>query len=337
MDAVEDSNLSRSVLFRGSDDGAPKAATAARAMREIYPEMNAQSFEGNVVFHLGLGVFRWADLVIAGLDNREARLAINRYCWKLGKTGIDGAIEKIQGVARVFVPDGPCYECTMSDADWKILQQRRSCNLLARGEMEAGRTPTTPTISSIIAGLQCQEAVKYLHGLPTIAGRGWVFDGLSAEGYQVEYQRKTDCFSHDCLENVIELDASAETATIAQLLGIARENLGGDAELEFAREIVSSLTCPKCGEKQDVNRALGSVAASEAWCPKCTDVRRDVQTFYKIRGDEPFVSLTAAEVGIPAYDIVIARCGGRSVGLELSGDGPQVLGSLFQGKALEWS
>ena len=28
----------------------------------------------------------------------------------------------------------------MSDTDWRLLQMRRSCNLLTRGEMEAGKT-----------------------------------------------------------------------------------------------------------------------------------------------------------------------------------------------------
>jgi molybdopterin/thiamine biosynthesis adenylyltransferase/ubiquitin-protein ligase len=197
LDRIENSNLSRSVLYREADNGSSKAEVAARAARSIYPKINAHFFNGNVIYDLGVGVFRWADVVLGGLDNREARLAINRNCYRVGRPWIDGAIEQIQGVARVFVPDGPCYECTMSELDWQLLQKRRSCNLLTRDEMETGKTPTTPTISSIIAGVQCQEAVKLLHGLPTICGRGWVFDGSSADSYQVEYQLKDDCLSHD--------------------------------------------------------------------------------------------------------------------------------------------
>src|SRR5215212_6525009 len=135
MDRIENSNLSRSVLYRARDNGQLKATAAANATRGIYPDLNIQPFNGNVVYDLGLGVFRWADIVLGGLDNREARLAINRACWRLGKPWIDGAIEQIRGIARVFVPDGPCYECTMSRIDWDLLQKRRSCNLLSRSEM----------------------------------------------------------------------------------------------------------------------------------------------------------------------------------------------------------
>src|SRR5439155_24076317 len=64
MDRVENSNLSRSILYRASDNGSFKAEAAARAAKEIYPDINVQSFVGNLVHDLGLGVFRWADVVI---------------------------------------------------------------------------------------------------------------------------------------------------------------------------------------------------------------------------------------------------------------------------------
>src|SRR4051812_5987541 len=217
-DRIENSNLSRSVLYRESDTGELKATVAARSAKEIYPQINVAYFNGDIVHDLGLGVFRWADVVIGGLDNREARLAINRSCWKVNRPWIDGAIEQIQGVARVFIPDGPCYECTMSQRDWQLLQMRRSCNLLTREEMERGKTPTTPTISSIIAGVQCQEAVKLIHGMDTIGGRGWVFQGLSTDSYQTEYQRKATCYSHDTLDEIVSLDTSVETMTARDLL-----------------------------------------------------------------------------------------------------------------------
>src|SRR5258707_4418030 len=231
MDRIENSNLSRSVLYRARDNGQLKATAAARAAKEIYPDQRVQAFNGNVVYDLGLGVFRWADIVLGGLDNREARLAITRACWKLNNPWIDGAIEAIQGTARVFVPDGqaqaaPCYECTMSETDWRLLNLRRSCNLLTRQEMEHGKTPTTPTISSIIAGVQTQEAVKILHGMESFPGKGWVFAGLSADSYQVEFQRKEDCYSRDPLNEVISLDARADSITVREILEKARQLLG---------------------------------------------------------------------------------------------------------------
>ena len=336
MDRIENSNLSRSILYRASDTGEFKANVAARVARDIYPEIRTHSFVGNVVYDLGLGAFHWADIILGGLDNREARLAINRACWKVNRPWIDGAIEQIQGTARVFAPDGPCYECTMSETDWRLLQARRSCNLLSRSEMQAGKTPTTPTIASIVAGVQCQEAVKLLHGLPTIGGRGWVFDGMTTDAYSVEFQRKPGCYSHEILDEIVALDAGAADITVRQALSKARERLGEDAELELARDVLEKLVCPRCGGEEKLFTSLGKVAAKEAFCPVCNGVRREVITFYKIRGDESFIDRPLAEIGVPPFDILIARAAGRAIGIELAGDASRVLGELSDSEALQW-
>src|SRR5258706_8654999 len=340
MDRIENSNLSRSVLYRARDNGELKATAAARAAKEIYPDQNVHAFNGKVVYDLGLGVFRWADIVLGGLDNREARLAINRACWRLNKPWIDGAIEAIQGTARVFVPDGaaeagPCYECTIAETDWRLLNLRRSCNLLTRQEMEQGKTPTTPTISSIIAGVQTQEAVKILHGMESLAGKGWVFAGLSADSYQVEFQRKEDCYSHDPLDEVISLDARADSMTVRQMLETARDVLGPSAEIELGRDILEKLVCPRCKGEETLFASLGKVPAEKAWCPNCKDSRRDVQTFHKIRGREAFMDQTLASIGVPAFEILTSRNAERAVGFELSSDAGDVLGPLHRADGLD--
>lgn len=332
LDRIENSNLSRSVLYREADNGEFKASVACRSAREIYPKMRTQAFIGNIVHDLGLGIFRWADVILGGLDNREARLAINRACQKLGRPWIDGGIEQIQGVARVFMPDGPCYECTMSKVDWDALNRRRSCNLLTREEMEGGRRPTTPTISSVIAGIQAQEAVKLLHGLPTIGGAGWYFDGVNTDGFRTDYQRKPDCYSHDPLESVVEIPCGVAGISVNAMLKEAQRLLGPAAELELPRDVLEKLVCPGCGKEEQVYTSLGKVRPEAALCPTCPGKRREVVTFFKIRGGEPFGERSLAEIGVPHFDILIARTLDRAIGLELTGDARGTLGELAGGE-----
>jgi adenylyltransferase/sulfurtransferase len=336
LDRIENSNLSRSVLYRKADNGKFKATVAAAAARGIYPEQSTHDFVGNVVYDLGLGAYRWADVVIGGLDNREARLSINRNCYRLGKPWVDGAIQSIDGAAKVFIPqthplgkpDAPCYECTMSATDWKLLQLRRSCNLLSKSEMEAGKTPTTPTISSIIAGVQCQEAVKILHGMESISGQAWNFAGLSADVYMSAFQRKPTCYSHDPVERVVAMPWSAESTTVADALAECRRLLGPTAELELARDVLHKMVCPSCRAEEELFVSLGKVKSDKAACPSCGAARREVETFYKVRGTEPFLSRTLAQIGVPPFDILIARTADRAVGLELAADAAAVLGPL---------
>jgi len=110
---------------------------------------------------LGLGVIRRMDVVISCLDNREGRLAVNRFCYWMGKPMVDGAIQELLGLVRVFVPgEGACFECTLTEQARREMSLRYSCPLLARQNILLGKVPTTPTISSIIGGLQAQEALK---------------------------------------------------------------------------------------------------------------------------------------------------------------------------------
>ena len=56
LDNIENSNLSRSVLYRAADCGQPKAEVAAARAKDIYPEMKTRAFVGNIVYDLGQGL-----------------------------------------------------------------------------------------------------------------------------------------------------------------------------------------------------------------------------------------------------------------------------------------
>lgn len=329
LDRVENSNLSRSVLFREQDCGLSKAEVAARRAAEIYPGMRVQPFHGNVVYDLGLGVFRWADVILGGLDNREARVAINQASARAGRAWIDGAIERLDGVARVFDPaTGPCYECTMGENDWKMLEARRSCALLSRNEMEQGKVPTTPTTAAVIAGIQTQEAVKLLHGLETLAGQGFVFDGTHHQSYVVRYTRNDDCPAHDPYDPIEELSWRVAETRAGDLLERVRSDLGPDAIVETNQDLLASLFCSRCGEEEPVFASLGKVTEAQGRCPTCRE-HRTPRMFHAIDGkDRSLADRTLASLGIPPWDILGGRAGIEQRFYEFQGDRDTVLGCL---------
>lgn len=329
LDKIENSNLSRSILYREADCGQSKAEVAARRVREIYPGIRSQAFHGNVVYDLGLGVYRWADVVIGGLDNREARVAINQSAARAGRVWIDGAIERLEGVARVFDPaTGPCYECTMSEVDWKMLEARRSCALLSRAEMEQGKVPTTPTTSSVIAGIQTQEAVKFLHGRETLSGQGFVFDGSMHQSYVVKYKRKADCPTHEAYAPWEVLPNGCADTRVGDFLERVRSDLGPEAVIELNQDVLASLFCEKCGEEEPIYTSLGKVTEKQGRCPKCGE-HRVPRTFHTIgAGRMDVLDRTLAEIGVPAWDVLGGRAGLEQRFYEFQGDREAVLGSL---------
>ena len=119
FDEVQESNLSRSVLFRATHEGRAKALVAAEMARDLNPDCNINPIVGDILTDIGLGFVADMNLVICCVDNREARLWINRMCWKTNRPWIDGGIQEINGVAKVFCPPlGACYECAMTENDY---------------------------------------------------------------------------------------------------------------------------------------------------------------------------------------------------------------------------
>ena len=314
MDTIENSNLSRSVLYRPSDIGRNKAKVAAERTREIYENCEIGGIDGNVMHDIGLGVFAWADVIIGALDNREARLWINRAAWKMNRPWIDGAIEGLNGVARVFMPGSPpCYECTLGEVDWDILKRRKSCSLLTLEEMEMGKTPTTPTISSIIAGIQVQETLKLLHGLPVLAGKGFIFEGMNHTSYVTNYTPQTECFSHEIYEQIHHWSGKSSDTTLIELHNFAKKHLKSDnVALEFSRDVIHLLRCPQCGTATEVLACVGKLTRTQGRCPKDGEMR-EVVPIHSFCGKESFGNKTIRQIGLPAYDVFVARSTNREI------------------------
>ncbi len=303
LDDVEPSNLSRSVLFRVEDGGRPKAEVAAQRAKEINPEISVRAIHGDVITDLGLGLFADVDVVIGCLDNREARLWVNRQCWKVSTPWVDSGIQEIQGVVKVFVPpDSSCYECTMTERDYQLMNLRYSCPLLRREDILAGKVPTAPTIASMMAALEVQEALKLLHGMPVAAGSALVFNGVTNQFYSTKLPYREDCLSHETYPEPTEL-AIGHKATASELFDLVRDSLGPSLVLVLDRDLVTAIECPRCGWKKEVFRPRTKVKMAEANCLACNEPGRP-EIVGSVDSEGPLAGRSLADLGIPAYDIV---------------------------------
>lgn len=321
FDTIEDSNLSRSVLFRENDRGRSKAEVAAEGVKSLNPDVAVKAWHGDINYELGLGVFRHVDAIIGCLDNREARLSINRFSWAVQRPWVDGAIQELMGIVRVFWPGhGACYECTLTDSDYQMINLRYSCPLLARENILQGKVPTTPTSASIVAAFQTQEALKLIHDMEVQPGKALMINGLTNDIYLTEYPIKEGCFSHSTMEPIVELPkVSSESTTLNQLLEIAQDRLGTETVLEFDQEIVVALECPNCGQNSDVFKRMAGLYESAFGCPNCGD-RREMRLTHRLDGSEGFLNRKLAEFDVPPLGIVRARNGDKHLYLELTGD-----------------
>ena len=328
-DTIEMSNLSRSVLYRAADNGKDKAATAALAIRELNPNVKTTYQKGDVTLDLGLGLLRRMDVVIGCLDNNQARLYINRACWKVGRSWIDAGIGQLNGQVRVFSPgNGACYECALSDAQYE--EMRVPCNLLASKYESEGKIPTTPTIASIMGAVQVQEALKLLDEERwkgrTLSGREFMFNGTVGEAGVVNLPVKENCFSHSTMDltRLVELPDASTKTTAAELLTMARQYLGEGAVIDLNFELCVEMRCPNCHTATRMLCPERRVFREQLACETCGKDRYLVTT-HTLGGtpsdyEEDFLDSTLADLGVPALEIIEARGNGVSRYFELTGD-----------------
>ena len=309
FDEVQDHNLTRSVLFRAHHEGQSKAKVAAQMVGELNPDCNIIAQHGDVLTDVGLGLVRDCDLVICCVDNREARLWINRMCWKTSTPWIDGGIQEINGVAKVFVPpEGSCYECAMTENDYRLISLRYSCPLLRQEDIQQGKVPTAPTIASIVGGLQVQEALKLIHGLPAAEGTALVFNGAANNFYQTRFPRRDDCLSHETYDNIIELELGAGD-TVEQLFaklgqtGVVDEAKLSELRLQLDRDFLTDMECRSCGRKKTIDQPLCKVGASEGRCADCNEPLNP-RTTCEIQAGAEMAKRKLKDLGVPSYDIV---------------------------------
>ena len=317
MDTIEHSNLARCVFFREGDEGGNKAEVLARAVSQLNLDVAATGIPLPVQ-RIGIAAFREYDIVIGALDNREARAWVNQACRKLGIPWIDGAIEGLRGLVRIFGAEGPCYACTLTEADYKQMSHRRSCALLAPEEILEGKTPTNATTAAIIAGVQVQEAIKFLTGnqeLVSLQGKVWSYTGDTMEVFTSRYPADEFCLAHDFYENLVDAEGAI---TLADLVTLGKNLLGKVDALDFEEDIVSLGPCSACGRGENVMKARSSFDLGAGRCPNCqAEVPGEIMT--SLHPSDPRSASAIGELGLAQRDIISARAGEKRVGLMIAG------------------
>lgn len=328
FDTIEYANLSRSVLYRESDSkaGRLKSEVAAERIREINPNIRVMTIHGDVMIDVGLGVFRRMDAIIGCLDNRLARLMINRQSFRVGKTWIDGAIENLAGQLVVYKPDISCYECQLTEAEWNNIRFKMGCPDVARRNSAAGKIPTTPISASIIGAMQVQEALKIIHGneKQSMAGEVFQYEGMNNLILQYKVSDlKEDCGSHFPMDVVEEAPGLSADMSIAALLDALSEYLQDESfSIQLDHEVVLEVTTEKSELvtpliiakphlSDDLTSPLQVFPGEEVFITRSVDV---------LDRSFPDQALSLRDIGIPPLHILAVECRGDIRFIELSGD-----------------
>ncbi|PSJ76421.1 thiamine biosynthesis protein ThiF [Sphingobacteriales bacterium UPWRP_1] len=274
MDIIESHNLTRAVLFRESDVGQYKAEVAARRAHEINPDLQIQPVVKTVQEAFGLLFYHHIDLVFGCVDNVQARLDINRYCYQTQTLYIDAGIRMLDGDVKVFgAPYRVCFDCLVTQQMRDEAWQRFSC-LKLRTRSGATTIPTAPTVSAIMAGFQVQIGVKYLHQAPIPLNRRITVLGNIDEMHLTQMSANPGCPTH-CLYEPIDfkqvtlLPHASSELSAKNLLHIIRQQFNSKAVIQLDYDLITHFTCPEHNYRLPLLRRRGYVFADEVECPYC--------------------------------------------------------------------
>ena len=333
FDVVEMGNLSRSVFFTKADAERQrlKVEVVAERLQQINPLVDVRTICGDIAYDVGLGLIRRMDVIIGCVDSRWARFCINRLSMRTGIPWVDGAINLLEGTARVFVPGKNCYACNLGPEGLKDLARRMPCSGIIRRQELAGSAPTTSIVASIIGAVEVQEALKIVNSEKgivnsdfgtSLCGRMLYYDGEHATVRIADYQAYDD----DCPEHE-EWGPVSRTA-------VTRQNTVREALLQWERDFgaesvtlclsndcfVDYVSCRDNDERVSVmlpGRAVEAfVEHSEAL--KGQSLGALYQHEYRhVDSGFPYQYLTLAHLGIPQEDIVRVNVDGNDCYLEI--------------------
>lgn len=193
-DTVELSNLNRQILFREEDIGRSKVEAAKEFLEKLNPEVEINAYM-NDMRSVDKEVYQTSSAIVEGLDTFEARRWLNSMCVHLNKPLIHGGLFGWWGNVQVIIPfETPCLECQPLIPKERL---QKACTLPgeARREKEQEKEifPMISTTTTVIGGIQAQEALKIILKRKDLLDNYLFYDGLSQSFTKIRLVRNPSC------------------------------------------------------------------------------------------------------------------------------------------------
>lgn len=177
-DRVSLSNLQRQVLFATEDVGRPKTEVGAQKLTAINPDIRIVQRGTRLTADNAGELFASAELVVDGSDSFRTRFDVNAACYALGLPFVSGAVGRWSAQVATYKAGLtkskpakerlPCYRCLVAEAP--------------EAEETCAAVGVIGPLTGMIGARLALEAVKEIAGVGTsLAGRLWLFDGLSGD------------------------------------------------------------------------------------------------------------------------------------------------------------
>jgi molybdopterin/thiamine biosynthesis adenylyltransferase len=189
-DTVSLSNLQRQVLFSTGELGEPKTAAGAARLISINPDTQIIEKRARLSAANARELLTGADIVVDGSDSFTSRFDVNDACYDLGLPLVSGAVGRWSAQVSVFkagLTKGkpahdrlPCYRCLVAE----MPETEETCAAVG----VAG-----PLTGMIGARLALETVKEIANAGASLAGKLWLFDGLTGESRLVGLPADPQC------------------------------------------------------------------------------------------------------------------------------------------------
>lgn len=350
LDKVEMSNLTRTVLFSHDDIGKEKAYLATQKFLQMNLETTAtaDAFNGDIVYELGDGVFRRADIVLGCLDNAETRMYVNKICMRYDLPYIDAGIGSLGCTLQIMKGHSHgCYQCHA--ASYKFEDRfRQSCDITKKKAEAEGKMATVQCTSAIVSGMQVQEALKVICNINPEFGVELHFQGTANLFNKFKMNIDENCWCHllDSRDVVCESPLSASDSLRDFLLYTSKMGYTTLAINDFEdhlRNFITYAKCPGCGNSVKVFRPMFKVFSDDFYCDECKghnvserfiNVIDDISiSTYSLEDTaEDVLDMSLNDLGIPYFHVlpVINPNTDETAYFELTGDMNRMMPEYFK-------
>lgn len=256
------------------DLGKPKVQVLAMRLKKFAPELSVTTLMA-AVEDVPWGRLR-GDVILTGLDTRQARQAVNRRARWLGIPWLDAGVEAGSGLARVsrFEPGAgqPCLECAWTDADYQLLEQRYSCD----GSPLATPASSAPArLGALAAAWQAIECHRLLatEGDDPHCGREWVIAPEGAEVFPSILAAHPGCrLPRHAPWQIEELTRGPGEISLGEAFALADVDTPTRQSLRLEvpdQDFITRLECRVCGRQRADLLLETSLREGFAHCEAC--------------------------------------------------------------------
>jgi len=328
FDFVERTNLAKSVLYRERDCTGDKRKVdiAKDRLKDISPDLKIMTINGDATQDIGWGLLKEMDVVVSCLDNRLTRMWVNRMCFAMGKSWVDGGIMDMEGQVDVYNSSTNCYECGLGPKALENIQYRNGCVNRMKRYASAGFANTNCIVASVVGAIQAQEALKIVADpSKSLAGYQFCFNGRTNyyDKLGKVSPRRPECGSHEIYEPLITApELSTETSIEDTLNWLSKHFNTKNISIELYYYVILSVILGTSGKEKAFIKARPRI--SEVDLDAIREVEDEEVRFkdkiQTIDSSFPQPQLKLKDIGIPYYHVIRVIVDGKKSYVELSGD-----------------